>query len=581
MSAPTLTLYPPVISTYMPAFVTTLSNSDSCRIYFSLSKYNSISDITNVQVTVKSQYTNDNMLNTTKYPSEIMLTNLTLDPTVTTDEKYYITLTGADIEGGFSYDTYYKVQIRFTSTDAAAVSLTPPQAISTWLNDNMQFFSEWSTVCLIYGISQPQLVATYNGEDGVTNWDPAVLNEWYQSSTVSFVGRMTYAYFDEQEYLKCYHIKLYNSSNQLLLDSGIIYNNTYDTNNVINYNFDLNLEQGAVYHFTFEYTTNNLYTETQTYNFEIMESYTDTLNGTLNIYKDQENGRINVSFHRYEASSAISIVFRRASSKDNYLTWENLKTTTLSQNYFEFYDDTFESGVFYKYSAQKVSPQGYYGTALYSETVIMGLDYSYLTTSERQLKIKFDNTLSSFQKVIMDSTTSTIGSKYPFIKRNAEVYYTQFPIAGLISFNMDLNGLFYSREELLGQSNIDNYDDYNDDNGITKMNDVIYERAFREKVLEFLNDDTVKLFRSPTEGNILVKITGVTLTPNTTLGRMIYSFSGTATEIADNNIKNYVKYNIIDENNKTRLDNINTLPSDMNIYISTMRHLGNNEDSGK
>ena len=87
MSAPTLTLYPPVISTYMPAFVIQQQNTDSCRVYFSLSKYNTIEDIANVQVTIKSQYTNDNMLSNTKYPSEIMLTNLSLDTTVTTDEK--------------------------------------------------------------------------------------------------------------------------------------------------------------------------------------------------------------------------------------------------------------------------------------------------------------------------------------------------------------------------------------------------------------------------------------------------------------------------------------------------------------
>ena len=66
MSAPTLTLYPPVISTYMPAFIIQQQNTDSCRVYFSLSKYNTIEDIANVQVTIKSQYTNDNMLSNTK-----------------------------------------------------------------------------------------------------------------------------------------------------------------------------------------------------------------------------------------------------------------------------------------------------------------------------------------------------------------------------------------------------------------------------------------------------------------------------------------------------------------------------------
>ena len=227
-----------------------------------------------------------------------------------------------------------------------------------------------------------------------------------------------------------------------------------------------------------------------------------------------------------------------------------------------------------------MNSQGYFGTAIYSNQVIMILNYSYLTTAERQLKIKFDTNIGSFQKVVMDSTTTTIGSKYPFVKRNAEVYYSQFPIGGLISLNMDLDGLFYSRAELLGNSNISDYNNYNAENNINNMNDIVYERAFRDKVLEFLNDDTVKLFRSPTEGNILVKITGVTLTPNTTLGRMIYSFSGTAAEIADNNIKNYEKYNIVDVKNSTRLDNIRTDTQYVYNLSSMLEHPGYNENEG-
>jgi hypothetical protein len=52
------------------------------------------------------------------------------------------------------------------------------------------------------------------------------------------------------------------------------------------------------------------------------------------------------------------------------------------------------------------------------------------------------------------------------------------------------------------------------------------------------------LFRSVTEGNILVKLTDINFTPNATLGRRIYSFTATATEIDEANIKNYDKYGI-------------------------------------
>ena len=39
---------------------------------------------------------------------------------------------------------------------------------------------------------------------------------------------------------------------------------------------------------------------------------------------------------------------------------------------------------------------------------------------------------------------------------------------------------------------------------ISKQNDTIYEQKFRDKVLNFLQNDQVKLFKSPTESIILL-----------------------------------------------------------------------------
>jgi hypothetical protein len=74
--------------------------------------------------------------------------------------------------------------------------------------------------------------------------------------------------------------------------------------------------------------------------------------------------------------------------------------------------------------------------------------------------------------------------------------------------------------------------------------DYIYERDFRQKVLDFLHDGEVKLFKSPTEGNILIRILDINCTPNQSLDRMIYSFSGTAYEVAEPTMANYFKYGL-------------------------------------
>jgi hypothetical protein len=92
------------------------------------------------------------------------------------------------------------------------------------------------------------------------------------------------------------------------------------------------------------------------------------------------------------------------------------------------------------------------------------------------------------------------------------------------------------------------YENYANLAGIQDYEEIIFERIFREKAMDFLTNGKPKLFRSATEGNILVQLTNVSFTPNKQLGRRIYSFTATATEIADCSFENYYKYNILDKN---------------------------------
>ena len=67
---------------------------------------------------------------------------------------------------------------------------------------------------------------------------------------------------------------------------------------------------------------------------------------------------------------------------------------------------------------------------------------------------------------------------------------------------------------------------------------------FKLLVLDWLTDGKPKLYKSYAEGNILVRLTDVSCTPNQQTGRLIYNFSATATEIGDSTIDNYFKYKI-------------------------------------
>ena len=533
-------LYPPIVATYMPAFIRT----QSCKIYFSLSMYNSYEDIKNVQVIISNQNTNISALKTSTYPAGIKITNLNIDSSIDGDDKYYITISPNDLEGGvFELNQFYKVQLRFTNINAA--NITDSQKIASWLSNNEAYFSEWSTVCLIKGIQQPSIYI--KGFEDTSNNEETV----FTTQVVDFVGSLYYSANSniEKEVLKSYSITLYNELDleTPLTESGIIYTNQYNPNE-INYTFKYGLEDGISYVAVLEYTTNNLYTETKIYKFTIMQYGIDKLNADIEASADQEEGRIKIDIIAKDTEKFTgNLTIRRTSSESDFTIWEDVHTVTLTTGQelnYTWYDSTVQSGVWYRYCAQKRNSRGDRGIIIeIRHPIMVVLDDMFLTRHNCQLKLRFDPQVNSFRHTISESRTETLGGKYPFIRRNGNMNYRQFPISGLITHFCDENGLFTDKNRIYGTSR-ELFDSFNETNNITDYQDYIYERNFREKVMDFLYDNTVKLFRSTTEGNILVKLMDISLTPNQTLGRMIYSFSATAYEIDEANIDNYNKYGI-------------------------------------
>lgn len=553
-------LYPPVIyNSYIPAFV----YNTSVKVYFSLSEFNSLNEMKNyAQVTISNQNTNLSILDSSKYPSEIMLTTIHTDNTRTTDDKYYIEITNNDINGGFQIDEYYNIQIRFIEKykhdnqlvqvpDPAGLQIPPtttPQALDAWLAANLDYFSEWSRLIIIRAISQPTMsVAGYEIVDGHITWSMANNN---------LIGTLTFAADDETEYLKDYRIKLYNSDDELLTDSGILYTDNYNNPNSFIYNFKYNFEVGESYSFTVEYETNNLYSNLTTIEFDVIQDSPDEVDFSFGVKIDENNARIDIDIKRSEDKPSYTgkLVIRRTSSESNFTIWEDMHVinlTAVTKYRYEWFDETIKSGVWYNYALQEVSVGNIrQGIKISKKPLMTIFDDVFLTTKDRQLKIKFNPTINSFKKNISEMKIETIGNKYPFIRRNGAINYVEFPISGLISFQMDEDQAFITKEELyLNKTIMKKYDKYNDeiseDLPITDANDFVYEKLFREKVMEFLYNGEVKLFRSPTEGNYLVKLLDVSFAPNQSLGRMIWSFSATATEIDEDTIDNYEKYDII------------------------------------
>ena len=542
-----ITLYPPQIPTYQNAFVLT----SKCRIYFSLSIYNSYKDIqNNAQITVSNQNTNQSVLSLTKYPNEIKLCNVKIDNTKSSD-KYYIEIEPEDLQNGFQINQYYKVQIRFTSANAP----TPPDsaAIDKWLVDNVDYFSEWSTICLVRAISQPILTLqnlSSSSEDEGSNIA-------ISTNTLDIVGSLTFQDSQESDSLSSYQIKLYDEDNNLLTDSGIIYTSAYNNPNEINYTLKYILENGSAYTVTIDIATNNYYYQTFTYNIIVIQTHENPLNSLVVAENEKESGRIKLTIASTTTDTFQgSVIIRRTSNRSNFTIWEDIYTRvypTKELINFTWYDCTIESGIWYNYSVQKKDVSGQRGEETYIEKPVLAyFEDMFLNAEKQQLRIRYNPAVSTMRQNVSEARAETLGSQYPIIRRNGYINYRSLNISGLITALDDFKDIFTSKEELYGKEATSLYDDYNEEERITEYNDYILEREFREKVITFLYKDNIKLLRTLTEGNVLVKLMNISLTPQTTLGRMIYSFSAEAYEVAECSLDNFISYGIIE----TEEDNI-------------------------
>lgn len=327
-----------------------------------------------------------------------------------------------------------------------------------------------------------------------------------------------------------------------------------EANSPMSYQVRSRLQLGQKYKIIFRIQTKNLYEFEEDTLYTPSNIVTDSeINMKIEAHADPEEGTINIFLSQLDPNgeSVENLVYAisRSSNKNNYKEQELLTEIVFEKEGLFYTDYTVEDGVKYKYSVQRVvSAAGARGGFRETEEVEAKLNYTYLWDGNAQLKLKFNNSLSSIKRNILTQKQDTIGGKYPTIYRNGVVNYLEFPVSGLISLHLDENNKFfqfqedgyYYKNELIIP--IEKFKD-----PVTKEilgfntnltpNNIYIERKFREKVEEFLNEPTEKLYRSPTEGNIMIYLAGASFSPNQQLGRMISEFSATAYEVSEPTIE--------------------------------------------
>ena len=593
-----ITLYPPIVDTCTPVFL----QGDSCKIWFSYSPYmDSLSDEEKeklfMQVSINQQDTNKTVLSKDKWStgSAVFKVNSATEGTKEFAHNLsYVTIENSDIRNGFATQQLYKAQLRFIYAE------TPDKAITIANNFSATpYRSEWSTVTLLKCIQEPQtfiftLDTTLNKEDGNSLTNPLIIN-----TPLLNVSGQTVFQDGESETVKTYKLSLetftISESGKIIteqvIETATLNTNYYDNSNSFKYKFKTMLDNG-LYWLDISYITKNGYDSTvnlqnpfepKKYGLYIQINANE---GTapplsdISIVSDKDNGRIiiNATVDDQQTSEDVTITIVRSNSNTRFKEWEEVYTALYHPKDKIIFDDrTIESGVWYKYNFQVIDKLGarsrFIDESIYEPSPLMIVfNDVFLTAGDKQLKITLNNEIGSLSYNLQESKTDTIGSQFPWIRRNGAIKYRTFSLGGLISYlgnnemilfsnseNSDtnieyqnnlaeknINGLFYSKDDLFPQEVSELYQSYNLNNGVTNYNDIMLEKVFRDKVIDFLLEDRPVLFRSATEGNILIRLMDLSFSPNTQLKNYIYSFGSTAVEIAECNFDNFHKYNIYD-----------------------------------
>lgn len=619
-------IYPPILQSSQAPFI---YNTPSYPIYFNLQKITSLSGIGHIQIRLVKQTNNKSIVNINEYPDGIIYKSRE-QIFMESNFQYYVSILRNDLSESWQPGCLYKVQIRFGSTEM----FSDKADFTKWKKEQIdgQTFSEWSTVMIIKPIHQPD-VYIENERTGSINSTEILQTERTEATlTPLFMGAYEIE-AEDKELLDQYKFDLYlgdrtiedlnkNPYDGFIESSGWKQHNA-STNTLDQYRFKHVLTNDSYYTVFYSIKTVNGYTETANpYKFLATRTYLYELKDVeLTVESESEFCRENGCISLYLSSKdnqylTGSFVITRSTEETNFEVWEDIKHILCNMRKFDnepiFQDFTIESGIRYKYAIQQENIEGFRTSPVYDikdRAHSVDFEYSYFYHNNVQLKLKLNNSISSFKHTTLTSKQDTLGDRYPHLVKNGYAYYAEFPISGMISFQMDddqtflqLNdkGFYYSDELTIPRDKFEEYSlkrlGYNDEYGTLQSgnvpnnynnltidtnltyNNIFVERKFREKVEEFLNNFDYKLFKSPTEGNIVIVLQNVSLSPEQALGRMIYSFNATAYEVLNNTLENLDEYGIIDIGGYQTLDpdeafysfgqisGIHNLSEDLNIF---------------
>ena len=539
-------LYPPVIGGALPAFYK--ENDDSGTVIvtvpFSMNRAVSANQISGFAIKIKTVQSNTYIATLRQYDTDTSIKNGAVKFTWYLDDTQAVNMAGEEQHfNKIVLGQFLKIQMAYIDNDGGmgyfstvgiAKYTAKPNVYIEGLNNNIDtnvFYTFQSTYVGVYENTKDK-------------------NERPYSYCFSL-------YDNYNDLIETSGWKLHNSSvNNLAEKKNLTLDQTIDT-----YTFTSSLMPNQSYYVQYGVRTiNNLEVFSPLYTCIDSIGVAQRFDADLIAENVFEEGFIQLSLDasRYNGNVKIAIEIQRADETTDFGSW-----ALLTKAYFEnqemanlwfFRDFTVEQGITYQYRFREYDNNGFKTTPVYSAEVIADFEDMFLYDGEKQVKIRFNPQVSSFKATRLESKMDTLGSQFPFIFRNNVVNYKEFPIAGLISYISDNSELFVNYRNDLNIISADEPERLGthpsiQDNSYQSMQtldltgyNIRAERRFKLKLLNWLSDGKIKLFKSPTEGNYLVRLLNVSLSPEKALGRMLHNFSATAYEIAAYNYLNLSNY---------------------------------------
>ena len=522
-------LYPPVIEGTIPAFYGTV-----LTVPFVMNKSVSASEFSGFSLKMKTIISGDNPLG-----SIVKSTNYNFD---TNTVSFQLEQISSLYKGQF-----YKLQIAYFKTKyytrvntESEWQLSSKEDYEKQENKDLKDYEDevgyYSTIGVVKYTDEPSL-SIYAHGDGIT------YTGIYESN-------------DYSEKVYTYNFTLVDNLGNIIETTGDkLHNGSADTEDGRStdlYIIKTTLEINKEYYLTYSVkTVNGIEVVSSQIEVSHIGGVASNLRANVKCVLDEENGCIDISLAKPEEDESETpamgtFYLLRASDEDGFKVWDKVLKFVLSGQTpvrHLWTDMSIKHGITYKYAVQQVNKHNLRSALNESDPIAASFDHMYLYDGERQLKIKYNPKVSTFKNTLLESKIDTIGSKYPFIFRNGNVNYKEFSISGLISYLSDDNSLFYNTSKLF-----ENYEEQ----GVSMTNltndNITAERIFKLEALNWLTNGKPKLFRSPTEGNYIVRLMNSSMTPNDTVGRMLHTFTSTAYEIAENTYENLQKFNFVHAN---------------------------------